>query len=76
MEQAGRHVNRSRICGLQLVRSELEYAELDSELLDNKCKLRMEDHSTAEGIYTGTGLMSVQLPGKCTSDLVYLEEFP
>jgi hypothetical protein len=43
-------------------------------------KVRTEDRSTSEGIYSGTELMnaglSIHLPGKYTSDLVYLEEIP
>ena len=40
-------------------------------------KVRTEDHSTKDGTYSGQELMSsgltLRLPGKYTSDLVYLE---
>ena len=43
-----------------------------------KYKVRTEDHSTPDATYSGANLMStglnIQLPGKYTSDLVYLEE--
>jgi hypothetical protein len=45
---------------------------------DAKYKLRTEDHSTPEGTYSGARLMNtgltIALPGKNTSDLIYLEE--
>jgi alpha-galactosidase len=45
---------------------------------DAKYKLRTEDHSTPEGTYSGAQLMNpgvtIALPGKYTSDLIYLEE--
>lgn len=45
---------------------------------DAKYKLRTEDHSTPNGIFSGAELMNtgltIQLPGKYTSDLIYLEE--
>ena len=41
-------------------------------------KVRTEDHSTSDATYSGADLMNtgltIQLPGKYTSDLVYLEE--
>jgi len=43
-----------------------------------KYKVRTEDHSTPDATYSGASLMNtglnIQLPGKYTSDLVYLEE--
>jgi hypothetical protein len=43
-----------------------------------KYKIRAEDHSTGDAIYSGADLMnaglSLKLPGKYTSDLVYIEE--
>ena len=43
-------------------------------------KVRTEDHSTPDASYSGTELMNrlepSRLPGKYTSDLVYLEEAP
>ena len=43
-----------------------------------KYQVRAEDHSTAESTYTGAELMNdgllIHLPGKYTSDLIYLEE--
>jgi hypothetical protein len=43
-----------------------------------KYNVRTEDHSTTESTYTGAELMNngllIHLPGKYTSDLVYLEE--
>ena len=43
-----------------------------------KYQVRAEDHSTAESTYTGAELMNdgllIHLPGRYTSDLVYLEE--
>jgi len=43
-----------------------------------KYQVRTEDHSTAESTYTGADLMNdgllIHLPGKYTSDLIYLEE--
>jgi hypothetical protein len=45
---------------------------------DAKYKVRTEDRSTVEAIYSGTELMNtglgIHLPGKYTSDLVYIEE--
>jgi hypothetical protein len=45
---------------------------------NTKYKIGTEDHSTREAIYSGTELMdtglAIQLPGKYTSDLIYLEE--
>jgi hypothetical protein len=45
---------------------------------DAKYKLRTEDHSTPDGTYSGAKLMNtgltIALPRKYTSDLVYLEE--
>lgn len=45
---------------------------------DTKYKVRCEDHSTPEAIYSGAQLMNtgltIVLPAKYTSDLVYLEE--
>lgn len=45
-----------------------------------KYKVRAEDHSTLDAIYSGTELMNtglnIVLPGKYTSDLIYLEEAP
>jgi Melibiase/Glycosyl hydrolase family 36 C-terminal domain len=45
---------------------------------DAKYKLRTEDHSTPDGTYSGARLMNtgltIALPGKNTSDLIYLEE--
>ena len=45
---------------------------------NSKYKIRAEDHSTAESTYSGAELMDkglvIHLPGKYTSDLVYLEE--
>ena len=41
-------------------------------------RVRSEDHSVAEGVHTGAELMKlglrIKLPGKFTSDLIYLEE--
>jgi hypothetical protein len=41
-------------------------------------RVRSEDHSTPDATYSGADLMdaglTIQLPGKYTSDLVYLEE--
>jgi hypothetical protein len=43
-----------------------------------KYKVHTEDHSTEDGVYSGTELMnaglSIHLPGKYTSDLIYVEE--
>lgn len=45
---------------------------------NTKYKIGTEDHSTREGTYSGTELMNtglqIKLPGKYTSDLIYLEE--
>ncbi len=45
---------------------------------DKSYRVRSEDHSVAEGIRTGAELMNlglrIKLPGKFTSDLIYLEE--
>ncbi len=45
---------------------------------DTHYKVRTEDHSTKEGTYSGAELMNhgleIALPGKYTSDLIYLEE--
>ena len=45
---------------------------------DAKYKLRTEDHSTPDATYSGEQLMNtglaIALPGKYTSDLIYLEE--
>jgi len=45
---------------------------------DAKYKLRTEDHSTHDATYSGEQLMNtgltIALPGKYTSDLIYLEE--
>jgi len=45
---------------------------------ETKYKLRTEDHSTPDATYSGAQLMdtglTIQLPGKYTSDLVYIEE--
>jgi hypothetical protein len=43
-----------------------------------KYKVRTEDHSTPDRIYSGVELMNaglnIHLPGKYTSDLIYIEE--
>jgi hypothetical protein len=45
---------------------------------ETKYKVRTEDHSTPEATYSGKDLMTsgltIQLPARYTSDLVYLEE--
>ena len=45
---------------------------------ETKYKVRTEDHSTPEATYSGNELMTtgltIHLPGKYTSDLIYLEE--
>ncbi len=44
---------------------------------NEKYKIRSEDHSLAEGVFSGGDLMNsgltIRLPGKYTSDLIYVE---
>lgn len=55
-----------------------EHVMLRGLVQNAKYKIRAEDHSTGDAIYSGADLMnaglSLKLPGKYTSDLVYIEE--
>ncbi len=56
----------------------MQHVALKGLTPDAKYKVRAEDHSTVVATYSGTELMSngltIHLPGKYTSDLVYLEQ--
>ncbi len=56
----------------------MEHIALKGLAADTKYKVRTEDRSTPEATYSGNDLMTIgltiQLPAKYTSDLIYLEE--
>jgi hypothetical protein len=56
----------------------MERIALKGLMPEKTYKVRTEDHSAADATYSGRDLMAtgltIQLPGKYTSDLIYLEE--
>jgi Melibiase/Glycosyl hydrolase family 36 C-terminal domain len=56
----------------------MEHISLKGLVADTKYQVRTEDRSTPEATYTGNELMTtgltIQLPAKYTSDLIYVEE--